>query len=138
MRIDSPRRRQHLAAIAERLPEHVARLSWSAERLKVERQAKLRETLAHAVARSPWHRRRLAVRPRLLHLGGQAVHRLVRAFIAFVPAARPRWMQLMRVSCQGGRGGSPAHHVHEEGHSPERGLRPALHLHREDGCADGA
>jgi len=60
MRLDSPRRRAHLAAVAERLPEHVSRLSWSQERLKAERQSKLRETLAYAAARSPWHRQRLA------------------------------------------------------------------------------
>lgn len=59
MRIDSPRRRQHLDAVAKRLPEHVARLSWSAERLKAERQSKLRETLSYAAEMSPWHRQRL-------------------------------------------------------------------------------
>ena len=60
MRIDSPRRREHLAEVAKRLPEHVARLSWSAERIKQERQIGLRETLAFAAENSAWHRERLS------------------------------------------------------------------------------
>ena len=60
MRLDSPRRRQHLAEVAARLPEHVARLSWSAERLREERKNKLRETLAFAAEKSAWHADRLA------------------------------------------------------------------------------
>jgi phenylacetate-coenzyme A ligase PaaK-like adenylate-forming protein len=60
MIIDSPRRREQLAAVAERLPAHVARLAWSAEQIKAERQRALRETLAFAKSKSPWHRSRLA------------------------------------------------------------------------------
>jgi phenylacetate-coenzyme A ligase PaaK-like adenylate-forming protein len=59
MIIDSPRRREQLAAVAERLPAHVARLSWSADQISAERQRTLRETLAFAKAKSPWHSRRL-------------------------------------------------------------------------------
>jgi len=46
-------------AVAQRLPAHVARLSWSPEQIKAERQRALRETLAFAKAKSPWHARRL-------------------------------------------------------------------------------
>jgi phenylacetate-CoA ligase len=58
--IDSPRRREQLAAVAERLPAHVARLSWSKDQIRNERQRALRETLAFAQAKSPWHARRLS------------------------------------------------------------------------------
>jgi phenylacetate-coenzyme A ligase PaaK-like adenylate-forming protein len=57
--IDSPRRREQLAAVAQRLPAHVARLSWSKEQIASERQRALRETLAFAQAKSPWHAKRL-------------------------------------------------------------------------------
>jgi phenylacetate-coenzyme A ligase PaaK-like adenylate-forming protein len=60
MIIDSPRRRDHLAAIAARMPAHVGRLSWSAEQIRAERQRALRETLLHAKANSPWHASRLS------------------------------------------------------------------------------
>ena len=60
MIIDSPKRREHLLAIASRLPEHVARLGWSGEQLARERQVLLRETVAWAKSRSPWHADRLA------------------------------------------------------------------------------
>ena len=60
MIIDSPRRREQLAAVAERLPAHVARLSWSKDQIRNERQRALRETLAFAQAKSPWHARRLS------------------------------------------------------------------------------
>jgi phenylacetate-CoA ligase len=59
MIIDSRRRREQLAAVAQRLPEHLARLSWSADQIKAERQRALRETLAFAKANSPWHAERL-------------------------------------------------------------------------------
>ena len=59
MIIDSPRRREQLAAIARRLPAHLARLSWSKDQVKSERQRALRETLAFAQAKSPWHAKRL-------------------------------------------------------------------------------
>jgi hypothetical protein len=58
--IDSPRRREQLAAVAERLPAHVARLSYSQDQIKAERQRALRETLAFAKAKSPWHAKRLS------------------------------------------------------------------------------
>ena len=53
MIIDGPRRREQLAAVAERLPAHVARLAWSADQIKAERQRALRETLALAKLNSP-------------------------------------------------------------------------------------
>ena len=59
MIIDSPRRREQLAAMAQRLPAHLARLSWSNDRIKGERQRALRETIAFAQAKSPWHAKRL-------------------------------------------------------------------------------
>jgi hypothetical protein len=42
------------------LPEHLERVTWSAERLRSERQARLRDLLRVAKERSAWHRRRLA------------------------------------------------------------------------------
>jgi phenylacetate-CoA ligase len=58
--IDSPRRREQLAAVAQRLPAHIARISWSQEQIKAERQRALREMLAFAKARSAWHAGRLS------------------------------------------------------------------------------
>ncbi|MGB6769144.1 MAG: hypothetical protein WBE50_13830 [Methyloceanibacter sp.] len=60
MIIDSPRRREQLAAVAERLPAHVARLEWSQDQIKAERQRALRGTLAFAKTKSPWHAERLS------------------------------------------------------------------------------
>ena len=60
MVIDSPRRREQLAAIAARMPQHVERLSWTAAQIAAERERALRATLAHAKANSPWHASRLA------------------------------------------------------------------------------
>src|SRR5262245_66085387 len=57
--IDSPRRREQLAAVAQRLPAHLARLSWSKDQIRNERQRALREMLAFAQAKSPWHAKRL-------------------------------------------------------------------------------
>ena len=57
--INSPRRREQLAAVAQRLPAHVSRLSWSQKQIKAERQRALRETLAFAKEKSPWHAERL-------------------------------------------------------------------------------
>jgi phenylacetate-coenzyme A ligase PaaK-like adenylate-forming protein len=59
MIIDGPRRREQLAAVSRRLPAHVARLAWSVDQISRERQRALRETLAFAKAKSPWHSRRL-------------------------------------------------------------------------------
>jgi phenylacetate-CoA ligase len=58
--IDSPRRREQLAAVAERLPAHVSRLAWSKDQIKAERQRALHETLAFAKARSAWRAKRLS------------------------------------------------------------------------------
>ena len=44
----------------ELLPEHLERLRWSAERISDERTKRLRELVATAKERSPWHRGRLA------------------------------------------------------------------------------
>jgi putative adenylate-forming enzyme len=44
----------------ERLPGHLERLRWSADRLTEERTKRLRELVARAKERSPWHRERLA------------------------------------------------------------------------------
>jgi hypothetical protein len=41
--IDSSRRREQLAAVAQRLPAHVARLSWSKDEIAAERQRALRK-----------------------------------------------------------------------------------------------
>ena len=60
MIIDSPRRREQLAAVAERLPAHVSRLAWSKDQIQAERQRALRETLAFAKAKSTWHAKRLS------------------------------------------------------------------------------
>jgi phenylacetate-CoA ligase len=42
------------------IPEHLERLSWSAERIEAAQRDGLRRLLAHAVAHSPFHRQRLA------------------------------------------------------------------------------
>jgi phenylacetate-coenzyme A ligase PaaK-like adenylate-forming protein len=47
-------------ALAERLPEHVQRLGWDAERLARHQRERLRALLAHARGHSPFHARRLA------------------------------------------------------------------------------
>ena len=48
------------AEILARIPEHLERLSWSAERIEAAQREDLRRLLAHAVAYSPFHRQRLA------------------------------------------------------------------------------
>src|SRR5215831_3897394 len=48
------------AELLARIPEHLERLSWSAERIEAAQRDGLRRLLAHAVAHSPFHRRRLA------------------------------------------------------------------------------
>jgi phenylacetate-CoA ligase len=47
------------AEMLARLPEHVQRLGWSAERIAEHQRAGLRRILAHALERSPFHARRL-------------------------------------------------------------------------------
>jgi phenylacetate-coenzyme A ligase PaaK-like adenylate-forming protein len=53
-------RARHVQHMLELLPEHLDRLRWSAERVREERSKRLRELVARAKARSPWHRERLA------------------------------------------------------------------------------
>jgi phenylacetate-CoA ligase len=53
-------RLRHIAHQMSRVPEHLERLDWSAERLRAERTARLRELVTMARTRSPWHRARLA------------------------------------------------------------------------------
>src|SRR5256885_14372893 len=48
------------AELLARIPEHLERLSWSAERIESAQRDGLRRLLAHAVAHSPFHRQRLA------------------------------------------------------------------------------
>jgi phenylacetate-coenzyme A ligase PaaK-like adenylate-forming protein len=52
--------RRQLTAALERLPEHIARLSWDADRLRRHQEAALRRLLRVAVDASPFHARRLA------------------------------------------------------------------------------
>ena len=53
-------RQRHVEYMMGRLPEHLERLTWSAERLRAERSLRLRELLRTARAHSSWHRSRLA------------------------------------------------------------------------------
>jgi phenylacetate-CoA ligase len=53
-------RRQHVADATGMLPEMLARLDWSADRLAEHRTTELRRLLRVAKDLSPWHRKRLA------------------------------------------------------------------------------
>ncbi|MCI0620151.1 MAG: phenylacetate--CoA ligase family protein, partial [Acidobacteria bacterium] len=53
-------RRRHVQTMLERVPLHLERLAWPAERLHAERESRLREMVRFARDRSPWHGRRLA------------------------------------------------------------------------------
>ena len=53
-------RRSHVARFEAILPEYADRIEWTADRVANERRRALRALLAVAVARSPWHRERLA------------------------------------------------------------------------------
>jgi phenylacetate-CoA ligase len=53
-------RRRHLQEIRTLAPGHFERLSWPPERLRSEREARLRALVHDARERSPWHRERLA------------------------------------------------------------------------------
>ena len=53
------RRRQHVEEMTAQLPDHLRRLGWSAERLRLHRRAALRLLVRRAVDGSPWHRNRL-------------------------------------------------------------------------------
>ena len=54
------RRRRHVEDMLAMVPEHLDRLDWSAERLRLHRQGALRRLIRTAIERSPWHRQRLA------------------------------------------------------------------------------
>jgi len=53
------RRRRHVEDMTAMLPDHLARLDWSAERLRLHRTSELRRLVGSAVRQSPWHRARL-------------------------------------------------------------------------------
>lgn len=53
-------RRRHVEDMTARLPEHLDRLGWPAERLAAHRRAELQRLVRAAQQQSPWHRRRLA------------------------------------------------------------------------------
>ena len=53
-------RRRHATEAMAQMPEHVARLDWTAAQIQTERELRLQRLLAFARARSPWHRARLA------------------------------------------------------------------------------
>lgn len=53
-------RERHCWEVQEHLPDHLDRLSWTADRLRDERERRLRALLRAAADRSPWHRQRLA------------------------------------------------------------------------------
>jgi phenylacetate-coenzyme A ligase PaaK-like adenylate-forming protein len=53
-------RQRHVAAATVLLPEHLERIMWPAERLRAERQLRLRRLLTFAMEHSSWHRERLA------------------------------------------------------------------------------
>jgi phenylacetate-coenzyme A ligase PaaK-like adenylate-forming protein len=53
-------RQRHLADAHRALPQHLACLDWSPERIRAEREKRLRALVQVTIQRSPWHRRRLA------------------------------------------------------------------------------
>ncbi len=57
---DAARQARHRARYRELAAEYAGRPDWSAARLRAERQQALRDLIAVAKARSPWHARRLA------------------------------------------------------------------------------
>ena len=52
-------RQRHIEHLLPQIGEHFERVAWSAERLRAERTAQLRELVRIAVQRSSWHRDRL-------------------------------------------------------------------------------
>jgi len=52
-------RQRHIQHMLSQFGEHFERVGWSAERLREERTARLRDLVRVAVERSPWHRARL-------------------------------------------------------------------------------
>jgi phenylacetate-coenzyme A ligase PaaK-like adenylate-forming protein len=60
-------RQRHIEHLLPQFAEHFERVGWSAERLREERTARLRDLVSVAVERSSWHRTRLgAVDPAML------------------------------------------------------------------------
>src|SRR5207245_10827103 len=51
-------RLQHISDLLARMPENIIRVKWPAERIKVERQQRLRSLIRVAKEKSPWHRER--------------------------------------------------------------------------------
>lgn len=57
---DGELRQRHFADAMALAPQLIERLGWSADRLAIHRQERLRELTRAAIERSPWHRKRLA------------------------------------------------------------------------------
>jgi len=53
-------RQKHLAELWQLIPQQLERITWSGERLRIERQERLRALVWVAKERSAWHRERLA------------------------------------------------------------------------------
>ena len=53
-------RQKHVAELMQLIPQQLERTTWSGERLRAERQERLRALVRVAKERSPWHRERLA------------------------------------------------------------------------------
>src|SRR5947208_16827886 len=52
-------RLQHISDLLARMPENIRRVKWPAERIREERQGRLRSLIRVAKQKSPWHRDRL-------------------------------------------------------------------------------
>src|SRR5213594_3954551 len=52
-------RRQHISDLLARMPENVKRVNWPVERIREERQQRLRSLIRVAKEKSPWHGERL-------------------------------------------------------------------------------
>lgn len=53
------RRQEHIMEMRRRVPAHLERMAWPADHLRAEREARLRDLIRGAIAKSPWHRERL-------------------------------------------------------------------------------
>jgi phenylacetate-coenzyme A ligase PaaK-like adenylate-forming protein len=71
------RRQEHLGVMRSRVPEHLERMGWPAERLQEERDTRLRRLVRTAQERSLWHRERLG------HLNPQTI---TEADLVHIPA----------------------------------------------------